>query len=170
MSMSNVSIYVCVCVCMYMYICTHTHHIFIHSSVNAHLGGFHVLAIINSATMNIGVYVSFQIILLSGYMPGMGLLDNMAFYFMRKFHTVFHSSCTNLHSHSSVRAFSFSIPSPAVIICRLSNDGHSDHWYLIAVLICISIINNDNEHLFVCLLFIYMSSLKKYLFMSSIIF
>ena len=39
------------------------HHIFfIHSSVNGHLGCFHVLTIVNSATMNLGAHVSFQII------------------------------------------------------------------------------------------------------------
>ena len=44
------------------------YHIFIHLSVDGHLGCFHVVAIVNGAAMNIGVYVSFQIMFFSGYM------------------------------------------------------------------------------------------------------
>ena len=46
---------------------------FIHSSVDEHLDCFHVLVIVNSATMNIGVHVSFSIMVFSGFMPRSGI-------------------------------------------------------------------------------------------------
>ena len=49
------------------------HNFFIHSFVDGHLGCFHVLGIINSAAMNIGVHVSFSILVSSGYMPSSGI-------------------------------------------------------------------------------------------------
>ena len=53
---------------VYMY-----HNFFINSSVDGHLSCFHVLAIVNSATINIGVHVSFSILVSSEYMPRSGI-------------------------------------------------------------------------------------------------
>ena len=53
---------------MYMY-----HNFFIHSSVNEHLGCFHVLAIVNSAAMSNVIHVSFSVLVSSGFMPRRGI-------------------------------------------------------------------------------------------------
>ena len=42
---------------------------FIHSSVNGHLGCFHVLSVVNSAVLNIEVLIPFQTVFFSRYMP-----------------------------------------------------------------------------------------------------
>ena len=49
------------------------HCFFILSSVNGHLGCFHVLAIVNTAEMNNGIYVSFSVLVSSGYIPRSGI-------------------------------------------------------------------------------------------------
>ena len=41
--------------------------------MDGHLGYFHILAIVNSAAMNIVVHVSFSILLSSQYMPRSGI-------------------------------------------------------------------------------------------------
>ena len=61
---------------VYMY-----HSFLIHSSADGHLGCFHVLAMINSAAMNIGVHVSLSDLVSSVCMPGVGLLGHMAVLF-----------------------------------------------------------------------------------------
>ena len=49
---------------------------FIHSPVDGHLGSFHVLAIVNSIAMNIGVHASFQIMVFSSYMVKSGIAES----------------------------------------------------------------------------------------------
>ena len=71
---------------MYIY-----YNFFIHSSVDGHLGCFHVLAIINSAAMNNGIHVSLSILVSSGYMLRSGIAGSYGGFipsFLRNLHTV----------------------------------------------------------------------------------
>ena len=97
------------------------YHIFIYFSVDGHLDCFHVLAIVNSAAMNVGVHVYFQIRVFCGYRPRSGIAgsyDSSTFSIWRNLHT-FSMVAVPIYIPTNIAGgFLFSTCFPAFIICR----------------------------------------------------
>jgi hypothetical protein len=76
--LDDIPIYMCIYIYMcvykpYTYICTYTHtHLFIHSSVNGHLGCFHLLLLFNAA-MNAGAQTGLELSILLPWPPDAGI-------------------------------------------------------------------------------------------------
>ena len=130
------------------------HNFFIQSSVDGHLGYFHVLAIVNSAAINNGIHVSFSILLSSGYMPRSGTggsNGSSIFNFLKETSILFSIWLYQFTFPPTVQEGSlFCAPSPVFIVCRFLVMAilTGVRWYFIVVLIWFSLIISDDQHIY----------------------
>ena len=150
-----------------------SHSCFIHSSTDGHLGCLHILVVVNNASVNIGVLMFFCISVFGSfrYIPrsgNSGLKGKFIFNFLRYHHTAFHSGCTSLHSHQQCKRVPF-YPYPCQhlfvhLLMKAILTGV--RRYIFVVLICISLMISDAEHLFmsVCHLYVLLGEVSIQVF------
>ena len=116
------------------------------------------------------IYCELVFLLPLGKCPEVELLDHLIvlfLIFLRNFQNIFHSDCTNLIPTNSVQGFSsLQVLSNTCFLFLITAILTGVRWQVIVVLICISPMVSDTQHIFIYLLAICMSSLGKCLFRS----
>ena len=120
------------------------YHIFcIHSSVDGCLGCFHIVAIVKSATVNTGVHVSLSIMIFSGYMSCSGIVGLYCSSIPSFLRNLILWLYQFIFPPTVQEGFFLSTSSPAFIVCRFVNDGHSDWCEVITHCFDLHLFNNE---------------------------
>ena len=124
---------------------------------------FHILTIINNELVNIELYISFQIsiFIFFSYIPNNGITGAYSGSIFRFY--CLHSGCINLHFYQHCTRIPFSPHHEHLLIADFLMTGifTGMKWYLILVLMCISLMISNIEHFLICLLNICLSSLRN---------
>ena len=116
--------------------CVYTPHLLRYSSVESSLGCFDILATVNSAALNTGMHVSFQIRVFHRYMSKNGIAESYHSSIFRFFEEPQYNFPERLNQFIySSRVWEdslFCTPFPAFVIWRLFNEGHFDWFEMIS--------------------------------------
>ena len=116
---------------------THTHiHIFIHPSIDRHIGCFYTLpkqCCKEHGDTDISSIFCFYLLWMYTQNWNCWFMLKFYFNFFRNFYSIFHNGWTNLHSHQLCPRLFFSLPSsPTLGLYFLLDDSHSNRYEVIA--------------------------------------